>query len=303
MRKVAIIIVNWNTGKLLAECLQALQGLPEKDLISRVVVVDNNSEDDSLRQAQKITQSWDTVRWKRMDSNFGFAAANNLGIKMCREEGNEQSDILLLNPDTRMKPGCLKALGQVLDDKPKAGVVGPKLLNQDGSLQLSVREFPGLILLLGVWFKLPWLYPSWPAWRQYLKLDFDYTKQQVVDQVMGAVFMVRREVWNKLNGLDENFWIWFEEVDFCKRVQKEGFEIWYTPDGETVHYGGASFNQLLGLAKSKPWIKSSRYYAKKHLGWLAGIILDILSPLALVLSLVSSPKHLREKKLNTKKLC
>jgi N-acetylglucosaminyl-diphospho-decaprenol L-rhamnosyltransferase len=124
----------------------------------------------------------------------------------------------------------------------------------------------------------------------------------MVNQVMGAAFLVRREVWEQLYGLDQKFWIWFEEVDFCRRAWNAGWQTWYTPAGEVVHYGGASFHQLVGWKKSTPWIKSSLRYARKHLNWLVWLGLIGLTPVAWGLAGLAMVTHVRVKKENKARL-
>lgn len=284
---LSIIIVNWNTGRLLTKCLQSLQQLPEADrsLVSTVFVVDNASSDDSVAQAKKVAGPV-PVKWVELRANRGFAAANNVAIKQCSNE-----HILLLNPDTEVKPGALPALHKVLGENPAAGIVGCKLLNTDGTLQPSVRAFPTLATFIFMFKKLPRLFPSARLWQNYLRTDFDYAREQTVDQVMGAAFLIRNEVIQKVGLLDETFFVWFEEVDYCRRAKQAGWGVLYTPHAEIIHHGGASFHQLIGLKKSLPWLKSSLHYTRKHLSFAAYTVLLLFSPLALLLALLAAPTH------------
>lgn len=278
MPQVAIIIVNWNTGKLLARCLQALLELPEQDLISRVLIVDNASSDASMSQAETVIQHNQKFTFIRSSENLGFARANNIGMKRLGKENKDH--ILLLNPDTEMKPNSLRALMNALECNPAAGIIGPKLINADGSLQPSVRRFPTFSSLALLFLKLHHLFPT--------ANDFDYSQEQTVDQVMGACFLVRRQTLQTLGSLDNRFWVWFEEVDFCRRARAAHWQTLYTPTATVMHHGGASFHQLVGWRKTMPFIRSALVYAKKHLHLPSVIGLYMLVPLALALTVPAS---------------
>lgn len=147
-------------------------------------------------------------------------------------------------------------------DRKKIGVLGCRILNSDGSQQTSVRSFPNLhcfiILLLKLHNIFPWLL------NNYLLENFDYETTQEVDQVMGSYFLTARQVWDKLNGFDEKFYIWFEEVDYCMRVKQAGFKVIYYSDAKIKHYGGASFKQLKAIKEQLIFNNSLLYFAKKH---------------------------------------
>lgn len=303
MEKVAIIIVNWNTGKLLTDCLKSLRDLPEKHLISRVIVVDNNSRDKSLALAQEALQTDDLpLSYILLRDNGGFAQANNAAMQELKTDGPFDDHVLLLNPDTEMKAGSLREMARLLEDKKRAGIVGPKLLNADGSLQPSVRHFPTLAIFVIQFLKLHRIFPKLAAWQHYLANDFDYEKSSKVEQVMGAAFLIRDRVITDVGMLDSSFWVWFEEVDYCRRAYAAGWEVWYTPEAEVIHHGGVSFNQLIGFRKAWPWLSSSLNYAYKHLGFGAGIFLSLLTPIALLLVIPSMAWHLVQKIRNLKKL-
>jgi GT2 family glycosyltransferase len=293
---VDIVIVNWNTGQLLARCIQALEALPEKSLIHHAYVVDNASKDDSLEEAVKVPTSF-ALDCIRSTVNLGFSKANNLGLEKIRTSG-AQTHILLLNPDTEMQPGCLTALLEALKRHPLAGVVGPRLLNADKSLQPSVRAFPTFAVFLSFFLKLQHVLSKRAFWQHYMQTHFDYSKEQSVDQVMGAVFLIRHEAWKKIGDLDDHYWIWFEEVDYCQRAKRAGWEVWYTPTGETMHYGAASFHQLVGLRRTWPFIQSSLVYTGIYEEQWQFMILWLLTPIALLLALPASLAHIRQKQHN-----
>jgi GT2 family glycosyltransferase len=295
MQQLSIIIVNWNTGSLLQQCLESIASLPEQDLIHHVVVIDNASKDTSVEQAKEFAKEHGYAIFKEK-YNLGFAKANNLAWKYIEKHDGKDDHILLLNPDTEVHPGALSSMVDTLERTPTTGIVGPKLLEASGEVQPSVRSFPTLGVFILLFLKLHRLFPTPRFWNHYMMKDFDYTKKQTVDQVMGAAFLIRNVVAQSLGLLDESFWIWFEEVDLCKRAKDKGWDTIYTPNATVLHYGGTSFNQLIGLARTKPFLKSSLVYAKKHLGLLPYGILLFLYPFALVIAAMASLAHLQQKK-------
>lgn len=283
---VAIIIVNWNTGPLLARCLNSLQGLPveERALVHQVWVVDNNSSDTSLEQAQAAVGNL-PVNFIRNARNLGFARANNLALKKIPAHVH----VLLLNPDTEVNAGALRVMLSVLDEMPQVGIVGPKLVNPDNSLQGSVRPFPKFLDFVFYMLKLGRVVQS----RQ--EQAHDYSQAGYVDQVMGAAFLIRAAVLSGIGRLDEGFFTLFEEVDFALRARQAGWRAYYTPAAVVMHVRAASFNQLVGWRKSMPWLLSCLHYASKHLvGWQT-VVLYALVPLSLVLVVPATLKHLAYK--------
>ncbi len=296
--KVTVVIVNWNTGKLLSQCLESIKRLPEKDLIAEIIVIDNKSHDESVREAKRVEMHRPTT-FISLPKNVGFAAANNMGIRGRRDK---ESHVLLLNPDTQLRPQAIAAALHELEKESKSGVVGVTLLNSDESIQSSVRRFPTFLTFLFYFLKLHILWPTAGVMKWYLMPEFDYGKRRRVDQVMGAFFLIRNEVLEKVGLLDEEFWVWFEEVDFCKRVSEAGWNIVYTPAGSVMHHGGASFHQLVGLDKTLPFLHSALVYARKHLGVWAYCLLLLLWPVALLVALPSSVKHQVMRRDNMKRL-
>lgn len=295
MQQLSIIIVNWNTGSLLKQCLESIASLPEQETIRHVVVIDNASKDTSMDQAKEFAQEHGYAMFKEKH-NLGFAKANNLAWKYIQKHDGKDDHILLLNPDTEIHPGALRSMVGTLERTPTTGIVGPRLIESTGEIQPSVRSFPTLPVFILLFLKLHRVFPSLPFWNRYMMKGFDYTQKQPVDQVMGAAFLIRNKVAESLTLLDESFWIWFEEVDLCKRAKDNGWDTVYTPDATILHYGGTSFNQLVGLARTKPFLKSSLVYAKKHLGVLSYGILLLLYPFALLIAVVASLAHLKQQK-------
>ncbi len=272
---LSIIIVNWKVKDLLEKCIQAIFE-QTKNISFEVFVVDNASGDDSV---EMVRGKFSQIDLTASTENLGFAKGNNLAIKKARGRY-----VLLLNPDTEILENALEKMVRFMDANQNYGIAGCKLLNPDLSLQPSVRAFPDLASQLFILLKIHHLFPHSKTMYKYLVQDFDYEKTQEVDQVMGAFLMIRREVINKIGLLDEKFWIWFEEVDFCKRAKSSGYKIFYTPEAKIIHHFGQSFKQAMGLKKQKDFNRSLSYYFKKHGTKGEWFAIQILRPFSLLLA-------------------
>lgn len=262
--KLSIIIVSWNTGDLLEKCLRSVQ----KDLagsMAEVFVIDNNSSDNTV---EMIKEKFPRVKVIANKYNTGFAKANNQGIKEATGDY-----ILLLNPDTELFPDTISKSIEFMASHPDCGVMGPKMLYVDNKLQPSVRRFPTVWPIFLMLIKAPKIFKNIKSINNYLATDFDYTKEQVVDQVMGAYMITKMEVLNKTGLLDEKFFIWFEEVDFCLRVVKAGYKVFYNPEVKVIHHGGKSFAQQKTINKQKMFFQSAWKYFIKN-----GFIKPIIKP-------------------------
>lgn len=233
--ELSIIIVSWNTKDLLRDCLHSVYE-EIRGLEAEVFVVDNNSPDQS---ALMVGEEFPWVKLLANKSNRGFAAANNQAFILAAGR-----KILLLNPDTKVRPNSLKALVQFLDQNPSAGVVAPQLLNTDGSIQRSCRSFPTFLNMSYELLGLSRLFPNVHRFRHYKMLDWNHDDQRQVDQPEGACLMVRREVLDQVGTLDEGFFMLFEEVDWCYRIKQAGWQIWFLPSAQVVHHYGQSIKQV-----------------------------------------------------------
>lgn len=226
--KLSIIIVNWNTRDLLAQCLTSVYAnLPAGNF--EVIVVDNASTDDS---AAMVRERFPRVVLIENAKNVGFARANNQAIRV-----SHGGYLLLLNSDAMVTPGSIEAMMNFLDHHQQVGVAGPMLINLDDSFQASFSDFPTLwtevSLLLGVsrWFVGPYA----PSPRP--KID---AVPEPVDWVAGAALLVRRAAVNEVGFLDEAYGFYSEEVDWCWRMRQVGWQTWYLPTIKVYHIGGAS---------------------------------------------------------------
>ena len=272
---LSIITVNWKVKDLLEKCLRSVYE-QTKDISFEVFVVDNDSGDGSV---EMVREKFPQVSLTASNDNLGFAKGNNVAAKDAKGRY-----ILLLNPDTEILDNAIGKMVKFMDNHPGCGIAGFKLLNPDLTLQPSVRHFPTFLSQALILLKLHHLFPHSAPMRHYLAEDFDYTKTQPADQVMGAFFMIRKKVIEKIGLLDEKFWIWFEEVDYCKRTKEAGFKILYTPEAKIIHYYGQSFKQVYNVKKQKDFNKSLTYYFKKHQPLWQRILIGILKPISIALA-------------------
>ncbi|NUM25381.1 MAG: glycosyltransferase family 2 protein [Candidatus Buchananbacteria bacterium] len=253
--ELSIIIVSWNVKDLLKKCLQSIEKYRNK-LAVEIIVVDNASKDGTV---EMLKTEFPDVRLITNSNNLGFAAANNQGI--LRSQGDY---ILLLNPDTEVIKDTLNKMLNFIKIRPQIGILGCKHLNPDWTLQPSVRRFPAFWAIFFILTKLYKIFPNIPPIYYYFAEDFNYKISQPIDQVAGSCMMIRRQTIEEIGLLDERFFIWFEEVDLCKRSKDAGWEVWYTPDAELIHYGGQSFRQVGTWKKQKIFFQSAIYYFRKH---------------------------------------
>jgi N-acetylglucosaminyl-diphospho-decaprenol L-rhamnosyltransferase len=273
---ITVIIVNWRVRDLLERCLESI--IANKDGLNiEIYVVDNDSRDGT---SEMIMMEFPEVKVLAMARNLGFARANNLAIKQASGK-----HIFLLNPDTEIKPGFFKSIYAYMEDNPEVGIIGPRILNSDGSIQASIRRFPDIFSHILIMLKLRNILVENKFLKHYFLVDFDYGREQAVDQIMGAAMMIRRSVFEKIGTFDEKFFVWFEEVDFCLRASKNGIKIMYYPGAEIFHIGGESFNQEAVVRKQIIFNKSLLRYFLKHKPIGQWIIMLILTPINLLLTI------------------
>lgn len=243
--KLSIIIVSFNTKKL---TLEAISSSLKEDLDLEVIVIDNASADGSVGAIEKTASSDKRLKLIKNRENLGFAKASNQGIKISRGEY-----IFLLNSDTIVREGALVKLINFAQKTPDAGVVGPKLLNADGTLQKSCYHF----LTLGRAIKEYWFGQKGHFGQFAPKGRSPIT----VDALVGAAFLITPKALKKAGMLDERYFFYFEDIDYCRRVWDSGLKVYYYPLAEIIHLVGASGKKL---ADSKDqWrrlIPSSKVY-------------------------------------------
>ncbi len=278
MPKITVIIVNWNVTKLLQACLTSLRR--QTDCSLQIIVVDNASADDSVKMIRDEFPEIDLIT---NQTNRGFATANNQGLRQAKSDY-----ILFLNPDTIVPAGSVNTMAKALETDSQTAIIAPKILNSDDSVQPSIRRDPTAFNQALVLLKLINIFPWLPGLRSYLQRSFDYDQQQIVEQVKGAAFMMRRETLEKIGGWDEDFFLWFEEVDLCLRTRQSGKHIVYYPKAQITHYGGASFEQTYTRRKQKLFNDSLLHYADKHFSSSQKVLLYLVWPINVSLTFVWS---------------
>lgn len=266
--KVSVIIVTYNSEKTIEACLQSV---PSK---FETIVVDNDSTDKTVDLVKKFTN----VELIQNKENLGFGQANNIGV--ARSVGDF---LFFLNPDCVVEESAIEKLSDYLDKHAEAAVVGPKLLNRDGTIQMEMAPFPTVLSQILILLRLHRL-------RFFINIvypKYNFEKVQEADHLMGAALMIRRNVFRKVSGFDPNFFLWFEETDLLKRIKETGSKIVYYPEASVTHLVGQSTRQLNYLTKQTIWNKSLIYYFRKHKEWVKLLLLAPFIVLSYPAALVS----------------
>ena len=261
---LAVVIVCFNTREHLAACLATV--LPESP--RQVVVADNGSADGSIAM---VRQQFPSVVVDVDGSNPGYGAAANRGIRRCGT-----ADVLLLNSDTRLRSGALARLRAYLDAHPRAGIVGPRLLNADGTLQPSCLPFPSALRPPCERNLLEPLVRRIPKLRERCLSTWSHAQARVVPAVMGAALAIRRAAFDAVGGFDERFFMYAEETDLCFRMSSAAWETHFAPVTDIVHIGRASTRQrrvamLEQSALSSIQFVDRHYSGRQHGGALFAI--------------------------------
>jgi len=257
---LSIIIVNWNTRDLLCQCLDSLTQKVE-GIEMEILVVDNGSTDGSVAA---VRDKFPGVRLIENPVNMGFAKANNQAISLSSGEY-----LLLLNPDTQVKDETVVKMLSFMDAHAEAGLVGAQLLNADGSKQNSIANFPSLATELLNKSLLRRLFPE-----KFPGKGRDYPGPVEVDSVIGACMMVRRKAVEQMGLLDEKFFLFLEETDWCYRIKKAGWKVYHIPQAEIFHFQGKSAEAEKGKARIE-YYRSRYHYFRKNRGSFQSSVLFI----------------------------
>ena len=253
MIDLSVVIVNWNVRDLLRQCLRLI--LDTQCLTLETIVVDNASTDGSV---EMVRAEFSDVHLIANTDNRGFPAANNQGIAAA-----QGGYVLLLNPDTALVGDALATMVAFANANPDVGIVGPQLLTSDGSVQSSRRRFP---TLLTAFFESTWLQPHAPRrlLERYYVLDRPDDVVQDVDWLYGAALMARREAVEQVGLMDEGFFMYSEELDWCRRFREAGWRVVYLPTAQIVHHGGKSSEQVIAARHIHFQTSKMRYFRKYH---------------------------------------
>lgn len=260
MISLSIIIVNWNTKDDLLNCMESLFQKREEHSWE-ILVVDNGSIDGS---EEAVRAEFPEAILIHNSLNLGYARANNQALKLSRGRY-----FLLLNPDTRLKQGSIETLMAFMDSYPTASVAGVQLLNSDGSKQNSIANFPSMATELLNKSLLRWFFP-----KTFPGKGRDYRDPVEVDSVIGACMMVRRAAMEQVGLLDEDYFLFLEETDWCYRMKKAGWKVYHVPQAEVYHFQGKSAEKDKKRAKVEYY--HSRYqFFKKNRGFRQWFVLLI----------------------------
>lgn len=270
---LSVTICSWNTRDELAACLSSLEAV-RGEAHFETIVIENNSQDGS---GDMVEERFPWVVLHEMPRNLGFTGGHNFAI-----EHRKGRHAFLLNSDATVAPGCIPALLDFLEQNPKVGIVGPKILNPDGSLQLSCRRFPNpraalfRNTFLGRWF------PKNRYTREYLMSDWPHDEPRFVDWVSGAAMVVGESVIEKVGLMDPAYFMYCEDVDWCFRARKAGFEVAYLPTAVVTHAIGRSTDKAPNRMIVR-FHRSMFYFYRKNLLPQSFIL---VRPLKLVLAFI-----------------
>ncbi len=261
--KVSAVLVSYNTKELTLKAISYLLRDFESVDSWEVILVDNDSKDGTVTAVQV---AYPTVQIIQNHENVGFGKANNQAFGICRGKY-----VLLVNTDAFIHLGCSQVLTTFLDEHPDVAVVGPRVLNQDGSLQSSVHPFP---TPLRCWIENLWLNPlvknvfALRDWRSWTHDDI-----REVPWVIGACMLVRKSIIDSVGGFDERFFMYSEETDWQYRIRKAGWKIWFVHDAEVTHLGGASGGtESLNSKTRVAFFESLDYYVLKNHSWFGLLV-------------------------------
>ena len=256
MITLSIVIVTWNAKRYVAECLDSLQSYIDDPSVE-IFVVDNASTDGT---PELVRDSYPGVTLIRNEENLGFAKANNIGIRRTTGEY-----VLLINSDVHVLDGCIEQLLEYMKQDPRVGLLGPKMLGADGNSYRSYMGAPTVWRFFCRALALDVLFPNSKVFGGFLMPYFKRDHIAEVDVLNGWFWATRREALNQVGLLDESFFMYGEDIDWCKRFREAGWKVIYFPKAESIHYGGASSSK----APIRFYIemqKANYQYWKKHYG-------------------------------------
>lgn len=276
--RLATIIVNYRTPDLVVDCLRSLA--PEVATADPIIVVDSDSGDDSvsrLQDAIKKNQWANRVHLLRLLRNGGYSAGNNAGIRWAQDHGPRVDYFLLLNPDTIVRPGAIAALIEFLETHPQVGIAGSRLEDPDAAPQRSAFRFPSLLSELEGGLRLGFI----TRWlHRFVVAPPVRDEPHSTDWVAGASMMIRREVINQIGLMDEGYFLYFEEVDYCKMARRAGWSCWYVPASRIVHLVGQSTGvtdpKVAPKRVPQYWFASRRRYFVKNHGRLYAALASVV---------------------------
>lgn len=236
---VTVAIVNWNSKEILRDCLNSLLK-QTKDINYEIIISDNASTDGAQEMIEK---EFPQVKLLKNEGNLGFAKANNRSIRIAKGKY-----VLLLNPDTIFIENSIKRIFDFMENNPEIGISGCQLLNKDKTIQPSAGYFYSIVKVM-MW--MTWLdrLPFFSNKAIHIKKTDFFTKKRETDWVMGAFFMIRKSVIERIGMLDEDFWMYVEETEFCYRAKQQGWKVVFNPETKLIHLGQVTLGKKVALLK------------------------------------------------------
>jgi GT2 family glycosyltransferase len=254
----SVIIVSWNAKNYLSECLQSLNEYTFT-YNTEIIVVDNASTDGSPSMVQK---EFPHVNLIINEYNYGFAKGNNIGINQ-----SKGTYLFLINSDVFVKDGCIEKMIAYMDVHPDIGILGPKILDQCGKTQRSCMELPSLWNTFYSAFGLHNIFGEFQFFRGEMMTYWSHNTIRQVDIINGCFWMVRKEALDEVGLLDEQFFIYSEDKDWCKRFHETGWDVVFYPEAEAIHYGGASSANAPIRFEVEMQKANLQYWKKHHSKW------------------------------------
>lgn len=276
MPTVGIVLVNYKTADLAIECIRSLNNERESNRF-RVIIVDNDSQDNSFDKMASSIQSEGWQGWVKVQSsgfNGGFSFGNNFAIKQFMKEEKSPDFIYLLNPDTVVYHHAIKNLVSFLVEHPEVGIVGSRIEDGDGMTVHSSFKFHSWLTELNRGFSLGIFTRLLKPW---ITAELIPDSPKKTDWVSGASMMIRSSIFERIGFLDESYFMYFEETDFCLRALRSGWECWYVPSSKVIHFVGQSSGiSDASMTKRMPkyWFESRRRYFLKNYGVIHTIAAD-----------------------------
>ncbi len=290
--QLSVITVTWNSKNLITKLLESILHFT-KNIKYEIIVVDNNSSDGTVDTIQKTYRSEinaGTIRVIANHDNRGFSKGNNQGLKISRGQY-----VLFMNPDMELVENSFDKITDFFEKNEDISACTCQLNYGDNSLQKTIKRFPTLLSQILVLLKLHHFLKKNKSIRKYLALDFDYSKQQPVEQAMGAFIFLRRSLIEKIKGWDEDYPIFWEDVELCKRISQLGEKIIYIPFTHVIHHESKSFAQVGSFQKQKKFNCGMLIYFRKHHSYLEYLLLILLQPISYFLAILTQILQIKQR--------
>lgn len=257
MVQLSIIIVTWNSSDDIQDCINSVIKSCA-DIIAELIIIDNNSSDNSFDIVNKI--SFSQLYTYRNNENLGYTKAVNQGLNQAKGKY-----VLLLNPDTVLHEASITRMYDFLESNPGYGACAPLMKNPDGSVQYSVRKFPSFWRMFCEFSLLAYIFPKTKLFGSWKAKFMDYSKEQDIEQPMAAAFMLKKDLPENISRMDERFRMFFNDVDLCKKIYDSGFKIRFLPNAVVTHEHGASIKKDRANM-IRIWNEDCLKYFEKHFG-------------------------------------